>query len=208
LDRQWITIREITMLLIATHNQGKFAEISQMLAPISCQSAASLKLHSPEETGLSFIENALIKARSASLESKSPCIADDSGLVVPALYGKPGIYSARFAGPNASDAEHRQLLLKSMQHLSHDQRKAYFYCVIVYIEHAADPTPLFGIGQWHGEISLEEKGEYGFGYDPIFLLTDLNKTAAELSSEEKNKRSHRGQALKKLATQLHLLRSI
>ena len=196
------------MLLIATHNQGKFAEISQMLAPMSCQSAASLKLHSPEETGLSFIENALIKARSASLESQYPCIADDSGLVVPALHGKPGLYSARFAGQNATDAEHRQLLLESMQHLSHDQRKAYFYCVMVYIEHAADPTPLIGIGEWHGEISLEEKGEYGFGYDPIFFLPDLNKTAAELSAEEKNTLSHRGQALKKLATQLHSLRSI
>jgi XTP/dITP diphosphohydrolase len=194
------------MLLIATHNQGKFIEISQILAPIPCQSAKNLNLPSPEEIGLSFIENALIKARAASYANLSPCIADDSGLVVPALDGRPGIYSARFAGLDADDAQHRQLLLHEMKHLHGAQRKAYFYCVMVYIKHHDDPTPLIGIGQWDGEINMEEQGANGFGYDPLFYLPHLHKTAAQLSSKEKNQISHRAQALKKLATQLHSIK--
>jgi XTP/dITP diphosphohydrolase len=190
------------MLLIATHNLHKFSEIEQILAPIPCQSGKALSLPSPEETGLTFIENALIKARSAAKHANSPCLADDSGLVVPALHGAPGIYSARYAGIHQSDAAHRALLLENMRHLSGASRKAYFYCVMVYIQYEEDPSPIIGIGKWEGEISLQEQGENGFGYDPIFYLPSYQKTAAELPCSLKNSISHRGQALKTIAQEL------
>ena len=190
------------MLLIATHNLHKFLEIQQILAPIPCQNAKDLDLPSPLETGLTFIENALLKARSAAKYSNLPCLADDSGLVVPALKGAPGIYSARYAGINQPDAAHRALLLKNMAHLSSHERHAYFYCAMVYIQHETDPTPIIGIGKWEGEICLQEKGEYGFGYDPLFYIPEYQKTAAELSSTVKNSISHRGQALTMIAQQL------
>jgi XTP/dITP diphosphohydrolase len=190
------------MLLVATHNLHKFAEIQAILQPIPCQSCKDLNLPSPEETGLTFIENAIIKARSAASHTQSPCLADDSGLVVPALNGAPGIYSARYAGHHLPDSAHRELLLKNMRDFTGQERQAYFYCVMVYIRHARDPSPIIGIGQWDGEISLQERGHEGFGYDPLFYLPFYQKTAAELSPNLKNKLSHRGKALQAIAEQL------
>lgn len=188
------------MLVIATHNTHKFKEISQILAPIPCQGAFEWSLGEPKETGLSFIENALIKARYFAKYSSRPVMADDSGLVIPSLNGQPGIYSARYAGTKANDAENRQLLIKNLQHIQ--DRKAYFYCAMVVLRHEHDPCPLIGLGQWEGRIIDEERGKHGFGYDPIFYVDSHHCTAAELSAEEKNILSHRGQALSQLKTHL------
>lgn len=188
------------MLVIATHNHHKFEEISRILAPIPCKGTFEWSFGEPKETGLSFIENALIKARFSAKHSSSPVMADDSGLVVPSLNGQPGIYSARYAGVNTSDAKNRQLLIKNLQNIQ--DRAAYFYCAIVILRHEHDPCPLIGLGQWEGRIIDEEVGENGFGYDPIFYLDTHHCTAAELSAEEKNKLSHRGQALSQLKTHL------
>lgn len=188
------------MLLIATHNTHKFKEICQILHPIPCQGAFEWALEEPEETGLSFVENALIKARYFAKYSSKPVMADDSGLVVPSLNGQPGIYSARYAGTKAQDAENRQLLIKNLENIQ--DRAAYFYCAMVVLRHEHDPCPLMGLGRWEGRIIDEEVGEHGFGYDPIFYLDTHHCTAAELSTEEKNKISHRGQALIQLKKQL------
>ena len=190
------------MLTIATHNLHKLQEISDILAPLACQGTQHLQISPPEETGLTFIENAIIKARAVSKISKTACLADDSGLVVPALQGRPGIYSARYAGSNATDEENRQQLLKDMRYLQNEDRNAYFYCVMVLLKHADDPTPLISIGQWHGTILESPKGTGGFGYDPLFFLPGLQKTAAELSTTDKNRLSHRGMALTDLLPHL------
>jgi len=190
------------MLVIATHNDDKFREIQQILSPIDCQSAKDFHIASPEETGSTFVENALIKARAFSIATQLPCIADDSGLVVPALEGKPGIYSARFAGSLASSADNRKLLLDMMLDVPIHKRHAYFYCATVYIAYPDDPTPLIALGQWNGIILNEERGQNGFGYDSLFYLPQLDRTASQLSPEEKNKLSHRGQALSALVHQL------
>jgi XTP/dITP diphosphohydrolase len=190
------------MLTIATHNLHKLQEISDILAPLACQGIQHLQIPPPEETGLTFIENAIIKARAVSKIANTPCLADDSGLVVPALQGRPGIYSARYAGINASDEENRQQLLKDMHHLKNEDRNAYFYCVMVLLQHAEDPTPIISIGQWHGYITETPKGTGGFGYDPLFFLPGLQKTAAELNTTDKNRLSHRGIALTELLPHL------
>jgi len=190
------------MLVIATHNDDKFREIQQILSPIDCQSAKDFHISSPEETGCTFVENALIKARACSTATQLPCIADDSGLVVPALEGKPGIYSARFAGALASSADNRKLLLDMMREFPTNKRHAYFYCATVYIAYPEDPTPIIALGQWSGVILNEERGQNGFGYDSLFYLPQFERTASQLSSEEKNKLSHRGQALSALVRQL------
>ena len=187
-------------MIIATHNQHKLQEIAAILSPLPCIGAGNFEVCAPDETGLTFIENALIKARCLSQHTQQPVLADDSGLVVPALHGQPGIYSARYAGANASDAENRQLLLSKMQNIS--DRLAYFYCVMVYLHSATCPTPLIAIGKWYGHIINKEIGHHGFGYDPIFYLDSQRCTAAELPSKEKNQLSHRGQALSKLKQQL------
>lgn len=190
------------MLTIATHNSHKFQEIADILNPIACQDCSHFQILPPEETGLTFVENALIKARSIAQIAKTPCIADDSGLVVPALGGKPGIYSSRFSGIGANDQKNRDFLLSSMQNIPDDMRKAYFYCAIVYIEHEKDPTPIIAIGRWHGQILHEERGEHGFGYDSLFFLPSHELTAAQLTTIEKNTISHRAQALFMLKKQL------
>ena len=190
------------MLIIATHNEGKFQEIQHFLHPLQCQTSKHIGLESPEETGQTFIENAIIKARSVAKHTSCPCIADDSGLVVPALNGNPGIFSSRFSGPNATDEENRKHLLHLMQDIPRSQRQAYFYCVMVYLKHSDDPAPFIGIGSWHGEIAQNELGQNGFGYDPIFYLKAFQRTAAQLTLEEKNKISHRAQALKSLSQQI------
>lgn len=193
------------MLTIATHNTHKFKEISAILNPLTCQDCSHLQTTPAEETGLTFIENALIKARSIAQIAKTPCIADDSGLVVPALGGKPGIYSSRFSGTHATDKTNREYLLTCMQDIPDKLRQAYFYCAIVYIEHVNDPTPIIALGQWHGQILTNEYGENGFGYDSLFYVPSHKLTAAQMSAEEKNKISHRAQALIHLKNQLNII---
>lgn len=155
-------------------------------------------MDAPEETGLTFIENALLKARHAAQVTGLPAIADDSGLAVEALNGAPGIWSARYAGEDASDRQNLDKLLVAMKDVPEDKRHAAFHCVLVYLRHANDPTPLVFHGRWPGVITREAHGEGGFGYDPVFLLPESGKTAAEMTKAEKLAVSHRGQALKQL----------
>lgn len=185
-------------LILATSNKGKIKELNAILAPIVCISQADLGVEDAEETGLSFIENALIKARHACRVTQKPALADDSGLVVPALNGAPGIYSARYAGQQANDSNNIELLLRNMEHLADEQRQAYFYCAIALVQHAQDPTPIIATGIFHGRIIRERRGEQGFGYDPIFFVEQQQCTAAELSASIKNTISHRAQALQHL----------
>lgn len=182
-------------LILATSNQGKINELNHLLAPIRCISQASLGIADAEEDGLSFIENALIKARHASFHANKPALADDSGIVVPYLHGKPGIYSARYAGENATDQQHIDLLLKNMIHLQGAQREAFFYCAIAYVHDAQDPTPVIATGRLKGIIHTEAMGVAGFGYDPIFYLPEYQCTVAQLAVTIKNTISHRAKAL-------------
>jgi XTP/dITP diphosphohydrolase len=187
-------------LILATSNAGKIKELAQLLAPIHCIAQTTLSISSAEETGLSFIENAIIKARHASLLTNKPALADDSGLVVPALDGEPGIYSARYAGADASDKDNIDLLLKKMAHLAQNQRSAYFYCALALVRHAKDPTPIVSTGIFHGVINQHPSGNEGFGYDPIFYVPEHQCTAAQLNATVKNTISHRAQALNQLHT--------
>lgn len=189
------------IIYIATHNSHKFTEIANILHPLCCEKIDD-NFSAPEETGHSFIENALIKARYASQLTQAPCIADDSGLVVPSLDGQPGIYSARYAGVDQADEKHREKLLHALA-TTHN-RTAFFYCAVVYLSHWNDPCPLIGLGRWDGLIHTHAQGQHGFGYDPIFFCPQLHKTAAELSFVEKNQLSHRAKALHQLSKQLVL----
>ena len=191
-------------LVLASGNQGKLREFSKLFSDfgITVIPQSDLQIESPEETGVSFIENALIKARHASAVTELPALADDSGLVIPALDGAPGLYSARFAGINASDQENLTLLLDRMRGLSGVSRRGHYICALVLVRHAADPDPIAVIGRWHGHIIDSPRGEGGFGYDPIFLPDGLHQTAAELDSETKNQQSHRGLAVIELRSLL------
>uniref|UniRef100_UPI0036D975AB XTP/dITP diphosphatase n=1 Tax=Photorhabdus sp. RM322S TaxID=3342825 RepID=UPI0036D975AB len=185
-------------VVLATGNPGKVRELAQLLADFGLDIVAQTELgvDSAEETGLTFIENAILKARHAAQITGLPAIADDSGLSVDILGGAPGIYSARYAGESATDQQNLAKLLDTMKDIPDDQRQAQFNCVLVYIRHAEDPTPLVFHGRWPGIIAHEPAGNGGFGYDPIFYVPELGCTAAELSGEQKNAVSHRGQALK------------
>ncbi|ETS29827.1 non-canonical purine NTP pyrophosphatase, RdgB/HAM1 family [Photorhabdus temperata] len=185
-------------VVLATGNLGKVRELAQLLADFGLDIVAQTELgvDSAEETGLTFIENAILKARHAAQITGLPAIADDSGLSVDILGGAPGIYSARYAGESATDQQNLAKLLDTMKDIPNDQRQAQFNCVLVYIRHAEDPTPLVFHGRWPGIIAHEPAGNGGFGYDPIFYVPELGCTAAELSGEQKNAVSHRGQALK------------
>lgn len=185
-------------LVLATSNSGKIKELQDLLAPVQCIAQTALGIPSVEETGLSFVENAIIKARHASLLAKRPALADDSGLVVPALNGEPGIYSARFAGIEASDQDNIDLLLHKMAHLSPEQRGAFFYCAIALVQNADDPTPIISTGMFHGSISTTASGDKGFGYDPVFYVSEYQCTAAQLPATIKNTISHRANALRQL----------
>lgn len=185
-------------IILATSNPGKIKELSSLLAPIECIPQANLNISDALENGLSFIENALIKARHASLYANKPALADDSGLVVPALNGAPGIYSARYAGSDATDAENIHLLLENMMNFTHDQREAWFYCAIALVQHPKDPTPLIATGICKGVIHIKPDGEEGFGYDPIFYIPEYQCTMAQLPAKLKNNISHRAQALRQL----------
>lgn len=184
-------------VVLATGNAGKVRELADKLAAFGLDIVAQTEcgVEPAEETGLTFIENALLKARHAAAITGLPAIADDSGLAVDALGGAPGIYSARYAGAEASDRQNIDKLLEAMENVADGQRQAQFHCVLVYLRHAEDPTPLVFHGCWQGEIARAVSGEGGFGYDPVFFVPALGKTAAELSKEEKRAVSHRGKAL-------------
>lgn len=181
-------------LVLATRNQGKINEMRPMLEVLGLNliNQADTDIPSPVEDGATFVENALIKARAVALATGLPSIADDSGLVVPTLGGAPGIFSARYAGPDATDAQNNQKLLSALADQS--DRSAHFFCCMVFLKHAGDPTPLIASGQWQGEILMEPRGQGGFGYDPLFWVPDQGRSAAELAKETKNKISHRGNA--------------
>lgn len=184
-------------VVLATGNPGKVSELADLLSAFGLDIVAQtdLGVESAEETGLTFIENAILKARHAAHITGLPAIADDSGLAVDALGGAPGIYSARYAGDDASDRQNLEKLLTALQDVPDDQRQAQFHCVLVYLRHAEDPTPLVFHGSWQGVITRDAAGEGGFGYDPIFYLPAQGKTAAELTKNEKRALSHRGKAL-------------
>ncbi|MEE9141190.1 MAG: RdgB/HAM1 family non-canonical purine NTP pyrophosphatase [Gammaproteobacteria bacterium] len=190
-------------LVLATSNAGKLAEIRRVLEtqPFEIVPQSAFDVPDVAETGLSFVENALIKARHASRHASLPAMADDSGLEVASLGGAPGIRSARYAGEDASDAENVAKLLSEL-HQGERSRDARFVCVIALVRHADDPAPVLCEGHWHGVIAESPKGENGFGYDPVFFVRELGRTAAELAAEEKNRISHRGRALAQLAAQL------
>ncbi|BAP55627.1 NTP phosphatase [Thioploca ingrica] len=187
-------------IVLASNNSGKLREFAQILATFDYQVIPQSQFEVPEvaETGLSFVENALIKARQASQHTRLPAMADDSGIEVDALQGAPGIYSARFAGIGASDEDNNRLLLKKLTITPEIQRTARYHCVIVYMHHPNDPMPLICQGTWEGHIIHEPRGENGFGYDPLFYVPTHHCTSAELSPEIKNQLSHRGQALRAL----------
>ncbi len=191
-------------VVLATSNAGKLQEFSALLInqPIRLIPQSYFGIEAVEENGLSFLENAILKARYASKHTGLPAMADDSGLVVDALNDAPGIFSARYAGLGATDEENRQKLLNDLIADSMEERAARFYCVIVYLRDANDPMPIIGQGVWEGSILLEPKGENGFGYDSIFYVPTHNCSAAELSSEIKNKISHRAQAFTELVKRL------
>ena len=191
-------------VVLASGNKGKLKEFNQLLSPLDIEVVpqSDFNVSSVEETGLTFIENAILKARHASEISGLPAIADDSGLEVDALKGAPGIYSARFSGENATDATNNQKLLKELKGLTNEERTARFQCVLVYLKHPADPTPIVCQGSWEGYILKEARGNQGFGYDPLFWVPSKECSSAELDRDDKNKMSHRGKALRALIKQI------
>lgn len=191
-------------LVLASGNRGKLAEIRELLAPLGFEirTQSEFGIEPAEESGLSFVENAILKARHAARVSGLPALADDSGLEVDALDGAPGIYSARYAGEDGDDAANNRKLLAALAGVPPAQRTARFRCVIALLRHAADPMPLIVSGTWEGRILDAPRGENGFGYDPLFLPEGLERTAAELGKAEKNRHSHRGQALAALRREL------
>lgn len=191
-------------LVIATGNPGKLREFRELLAdlPFDVLGLRDLGITAPEETGSSYLENAILKARHAAKAGRAAAIADDSGLEVDALGGAPGIYSARYSGAGADDAANNAKLLAAIKACPLQSRSARYRCVLVFVADDSDMAPLTAEGVWEGRIVDSPRGSAGFGYDPYFWLPDLNMTAAELSSAEKNRRSHRGTALRALREQL------
>ena len=191
-------------IVLASSNKGKVREINQLLAGLDMvvRPQGEFNVVDAEETGLTFVENAILKARNAAQHTGLPAIADDSGLEVDALAGAPGIYSARFAGEGASDQANLEKLLDALQDTPEENRSARFQCLMVYMRHADDPTPLICQGSWEGRILTAARGSNGFGYDPVFYVPTHNCASAELPAETKNQLSHRGQALRKLVAAL------
>lgn len=188
---------------MASANAGKLREIERILGElkIAVVPQSDFGVDAVEETGSTFAENALIKARHAAQISGLAAIADDSGLVVEVLGGRPGVYSARYSGPNATDASNIDRLLSELEGVPDDQRAAAFHCVACFVS-SADAEPVVAEGEWRGRILQERRGDGGFGYDPIFFDMELKRSSAEMSADEKNARSHRGNALRALARQL------
>ncbi len=196
-----------TKLVLASSNQGKLREINQLIGGIGLEAVPQSEFDVPDanETGLSFVENAILKARHAAKLTGLPAIADDSGLEVDALNGAPGIYSARFAGKDASDTDNLQKLLVDLKAVPEEQRTARFQCLMVFMSHENDPTPIICQGTWEGHILSAPQGENGFGYDPVFWVPGEQCASAELAPVVKNRLSHRGQALRRLVGALQLL---
>ena len=191
-------------IVLASSNPGKLREFNALFADSGCEvvTQASLGIDDVEETGLTFVENALLKARHAAQLSGLPALADDSGLCVEALNGAPGLYSARYAGSHGDSAANNAKLLQTLDGMPPDQRRAFFMCALVLLRHAADPTPLIVEGRWHGRVLEAPRGPGGFGYDPLFLPDGQTQSAAELDPALKNRLSHRGQAMAKLQSRL------
>ncbi|HHH39102.1 MAG TPA: XTP/dITP diphosphatase [Sedimenticola sp.] len=191
-------------IVLASNNAGKVREFNQLLAAeeIQVEPQKAFGIGEVEETGLTFVENAIIKARHAARESGLPAIADDSGLEVDALKGAPGIYSARYAGPGCSDADNNRKLLEALEGVPEERRSARFQCLMVYLRHWEDPTPIICQGTWEGRILNAPQGDNGFGYDPLFLVPEQGCSSAELPAETKNRLSHRGQALQQMLAAL------
>ena len=191
-------------VVLASSNPGKLAELSALLEPAGLRVVSQdvFGVEPPEETGFTFVENALIKARAACAATGLPALADDSGVVVDALEGAPGVHSARYAGGGASDADNVAKLLEALEGVAPPERGAAFVCAIVYLRHARDPCPIVCEGIWEGRILDAPRGAGGFGYDPVFFIETLGRSAAELSRAEKNAVSHRGQALAQLLDRL------
>jgi XTP/dITP diphosphohydrolase len=191
-------------LVIASNNKGKIAELTDLLAPLGLVPVpqGELGVSEAEEPAVTFVENAIIKARHAAKATGLPALADDSGLAVDALDGRPGVRSARFAGNEATDSDNVEALLAALKDTPEAQRSAQFHCVLVYLRHADDPTPIICHGRWPGRILAEPRGQGGFGYDPVFLVPEHGCSAAELTREQKGRISHRGRALASLLDQL------
>lgn len=191
-------------IVLASSNPGKLREFNALFADSGCEviAQASLGIDDVEETGLTFVENALLKARHAAQVSGLPALADDSGLCVEALNGAPGLYSARYAGGHGDSAANNAKLLQTLDGMPPDQRRAFFMCALVLLSHAADPTPLIVEGRWHGRVLEAPRGPGGFGYDPLFLPDGQTQSAAELDPALKNRLSHRGQAMTRLQARL------
>ena len=191
-------------LVLASGNRGKLNELSDLLQNLNFQvySQAELGVTEVSETGTTFVENAIIKARNAAQHTGFAALADDSGIEVDALDGAPGVYSARFSGDDATDQKNNALLVEKLRGVPMAERTARYRAVIVFMRHATDPSPIICEGSWEGLIQLESQGSGGFGYDPHFFLPEIGCTSAELSAEEKNSLSHRGQALHQLIKRL------
>ena len=191
-------------IVLATGNLGKVQEINELLTGLDVEviPQSAFLVPEAEETGLTFVENAILKARNAAAHTNMPAIADDSGLEVDALHGAPGIYSSRYAGAGASDRDNLEKLLAELADLPDEQRSARFQCVMVHLRHAQDPTPLICHGTWEGRILFSPRGDNGFGYDPVFYVPTHDCSSAELPPEVKNRLSHRGQALRRLIAEL------
>ena len=190
----------MSKIVLATGNQGKVREMADVLSDFGFDVVAQSEFNVSDvaETGTTFIENAIIKARHAAKETGLPAIADDSGLEVDALNGAPGVYSARYSGEGATDQKNIDKMLAAMDGIPTEKRTARFHCVLVLMKHENDPTPLICHGSWEGHITTEQQGENGFGYDPIFWVSEDNCSSAELEPARKKQLSHRGKALKKL----------
>lgn len=195
-------------VVLASGNKGKLRELASLLAPLGLELVAqsALGIETPPETGHTFAENALLKARFAAAATALPALADDSGIEVDALGGRPGIYSARYAGEGASDEDNLRKMLIELRDVPASQRSARYQCVIAYVEGPNDSRPVLATGTWEGSLIDEPRGLGGFGYDPIFVPHGFDKTAAELDAVQKNSLSHRGQALRMLVNQLQNLR--
>lgn len=191
-------------LVLASGNPGKLKEFNELLSALAYEvkPQSAYAVSEVEETGLTFVENALLKAHEASRVSGLPALADDSGLEVDALNGAPGIHSARYAGEPKSDAANNHKLLEQLAAVPEGERRARYWCVLVYLRHADDPVPLIVQCHWEGEILAHPRGEGGFGYDPLFWIPEAKMSVAELSGEEKNRLSHRGRAMQALLAQL------
>lgn len=189
-------------IVLASNNSGKIREIQALLPDYAIIPQSEFVQTEADETGLTFVENALLKARHAAQHSHLPVLADDSGLAVDALNGEPGIYSARYAGQGASDKDNNDKLLLELAGVPFEERTARFICVIVMLKHAADPMPLIAQGIWEGKILMHPQGANGFGYDPLFWVSRHDCSSAKLPPEVKNSLSHRGKALRQLALML------